>query len=192
MTDSKTEPLSTAIEVAKIFPLTWREILEQESVNLILETALLNEQLLTSFANLEENRLDQSDKGSSEDTHLNILENKINMLTQLMQYYLSLNCKLPAGKMVHLNSAGLAWQERDNPKVDIGKILLVEVFINTSFPRPIELLCRLDDIEKKDLSYFMYCSFFKINDVVLDLLEKFIFRHHRREIAIKNTTKPGG
>lgn len=182
------ETLDGSIQLVKRLPLQWVQCEKNDLDKELDDLQLANEQTLISLAMLEDGTQDVQDYTESDTVAIRVLDRKINLLTQLIQYYLELNVDLPEKKQVHLTASGIRWEELEKPDLNAGDFVKVDLFLSRLFPKPLELACCVNKIQRDDRGYQLSCEFYCFSQPVVLLFEKMLFRHHRRAVANRITT----
>jgi hypothetical protein len=143
-----------------------------------------NHQLLGAEASLEEVRIGEAlakEESPALLHELQRLEFKLNVLLRLMADLVSRSSAIPPVQTVKLGARGLEWSQALEPRV--GTTGLVSVYINPALPQPLRLPCRVRGERAEKGARIVELEFRDVSESVTDLLEKLIFRHHRRLIA---------
>ncbi len=166
-----------------LLPLAWIE----RPLPHGLELARLNgdnHQLLGAESTIDEVRLSEA-LGKEESPallhELQRLEYKLNILLRLTADLAARSSALPATQPVRLGPRGLEWKGAASPRV--GGTGLVHVYINRALPQPLKIPCTVAGERMQDAERIAQLEFFELSDAVVDMLEKLIFRHHRRLVA---------
>jgi hypothetical protein len=109
------------------------------------------------------------------------LEFKLNILLRLTAEISIRNSALPKAHKVRLTSHGLEWLGTAAPAV--GATGLVQLYINPAVPQPLKLCCVVAGERTVDSQRAAQLRFNGLSELVVELIDKFIFRHHRRLIA---------
>jgi hypothetical protein len=88
---------------------------------------------------------------------------------------------LPPVQRVRLSARALEWFGVDTPAV--GSTGLLAVYINPALPQAMKVACVIAGERRQDNLRVAQLRFSGLSDGVVELLEKLIFRHHRRLIA---------
>ncbi len=142
-----------------------------------------NQQLLTAEASLDDVRANEALKDESPALlhELQRLDFKLNILLRLTAELAVRNQSLPAPQALRLSSRGLEWLgEQAPPRDAVG---LASLYINPVLPQPLKLPCTVIDERLRDGQRVALLRFDGLSEAVVDLLEKLIFRHHRRLVA---------
>jgi Atypical PilZ domain, cyclic di-GMP receptor len=143
-----------------------------------------NHQLLGAEASLDEVRVHEALKDESPALlhELQRLEFKLNVLLRLTAELAVRNSALPPARRTRLSASGIEWVGADAPPV--GETGILCAYINPALPQPLKISCTVQsDRNAEDGERVAQLRFSGLSDSVVDLLEKLIFRHHRRLVA---------
>lgn len=162
-------------------PLAWRRLAGEtgaspESLN------LSNEQTLRLLAAVEEFYPDGAEEHSQNHEYAR-LELKLNLLLELVSELLAAHRSLPPSRPLRINAHGVEWSHVGNDVPQVADRLLVEVFMSLEVPRPLRLVAHVQQVQTVADEAIVTASIEQMSETMVDLLEKFIFRRHRRSIA---------
>jgi hypothetical protein len=141
-----------------------------------------NLQILALDAALEERHpVDPKDDDAVMRHELERLESKLNIIMQLLSRLLARENAAPVERKFRLAGDGIAW-DHDVP-LKLESIGVVSLHINRSLPYPLELVGRVVGCQQTGAIYRVAFAFEGVAANVIELLEKMIFRHHRRAVA---------
>jgi hypothetical protein len=142
-----------------------------------------NHQLLGAESSLDEVRVHEALKDESPALlhELQRLEYKINILLRLTADIAVRNSGLPAAERVRLSATALEWFGERTPKV--GATGLLSLYINPALPQPVKIPCSVVAERVSEGVHVAQLRFVGLSESVSHLLDKLIFRHHRRLIA---------
>jgi len=142
-----------------------------------------NHQLLGAEASLDDVRVHEALKDESPALvhELQRLEFKLNILLRLTAEMAVRNNSLPPPQRCRLSSRGLEWFGETAPAVGITGVL--SAYINPALPQPFWVSCTVIADGTADGGRVARLKFEGLSDTAVDLLEKLIFRHHRRLVA---------
>ena len=165
-----------------ILPLAWSEGPVPEGIALARLNAD-NHQLLGAEASLDDVRVHEALKDESPALvhELQRLEFKLNILLRLTAELAVRNNALPPPQRCRLSSRGLEWIGDNAPQS--GTTGILSVYINPALPQPFKVPCNVSSDRMADGVRLAQLRFAGLSDISLDLLEKLIFRHHRRLVA---------
>jgi hypothetical protein len=142
-----------------------------------------NQQLLGAESSLDEVRVHEALKDESPALlhELQRLEFKLNVLLRITSDLARRSSNLPEPHHIRLAASGMEWIGDDAPQT--GATGLVDLYINTTLPQPLKLPATvISNVAHAD-SGAAQMQFSGLSDQVVDLIEKLIFRHHRRLVA---------
>jgi hypothetical protein len=152
-----------------------------------LELARLNAanmQLLGAEASLNEVRIHDAlkDESAALVQELQRLEFKMNVLLRLTAQLAVQHQALPPRQRLRLSASGVEWESTEAPAV--GTTGLVHLYVNAALPEPLMLPCVVAGERSGAAARIAELRFAGVSEVVGELIEKLIFRHHRRLIAV--------
>lgn len=177
----------SALRYEDRIPLRWQELealptgQEQERI------AHANSRLLQLLPSLE----DTPEHTHDEDPpprYIQILELRLQLLTELLADLLAQSRPLPPVHVVSLTADSVEWQDAQPPTV--GSSLLVEVFLHPLLPRPLCLAAEVMQLEPQEESSLVRARLHIPADTAQAELEKLIFRQHRRAVASRRKQRP--
>ena len=165
-----------------LLPLQWSPGLLPQGVILGRLNAD-NQQLLGAVASLDEVRVNEALKDESPALvhELQRLEFKLNVLLRLTAELAKRSSDHPVSQHVKLAATGLVWIGEAAPA--LGSTGIVDLYINTTLPQALRLPATVIGRETHDGLAASQMQFSGLNESVVDLVEKLIFRHHRRLVA---------
>jgi hypothetical protein len=142
-----------------------------------------NHQLLGAESSLDEVRVHEALKDESPALlhELQRLEYKVNILLRLTAELAVRSSGLPPAARVRMTSSALEWFGETAPA--IGETGLLSVYINPALPQPVKIPCIVAGQRKVDGILVTQMRFIGLSDAVVEMLDKLIFRHHRRLVA---------
>jgi hypothetical protein len=142
-----------------------------------------NHQLLGAESSLDEVRVHEALKDESPALlhELQRLEYKVNILLRLTAELAVRSSGLPPADRVRLTSHALEWFGAQTPAV--GATGLLAVYINPALPQPLKIPCVAAGERSVAEMRVAQLRFMGLSDAVVEMLDKLIFRHHRRLVA---------
>jgi hypothetical protein len=164
-------------------PLAWSNTPLAEGMDLARLNAD-NQQLLGAESSLDEVRVHETLKDESPALvhELQRLEYKLNILLRLTAELALRNTALPVPRLIRLTAQGLEWFGGDLP--ELGGTGMAQVFINPALPQPLKFSCVVAGTRVQDGVRAVQLRFVGVSEPVVTLIDKLIFRHHRRLIAV--------
>jgi hypothetical protein len=142
-----------------------------------------NHQLLGAESSLDEVRVHEALKDESPALlhELQRLEYKVNILLRLTAELAVRSSGLPPPERIRMTSGALEWFAANIPPV--GATGLLAVYINPALPQPVKIPCVVAGQRIVDEARAAQLRFMGLSDAVVEMLDKLIFRHHRRLVA---------
>jgi hypothetical protein len=143
-----------------------------------------NQQLLGAESSLEEARLHEplKDESAAMVHELQRLEFKLNIVLRLLSDLCLRQNALPAPQRLRLSSGGLEWFAPEAAQTP-GSSGVLHLYINPALPQALKLQCTVAGERVANSVRVRQFKFVAISEPVVALIEKLIFRHHRRLIA---------
>lgn len=116
------------------------------------------------------------------------LDFKLNLVLDLVGEVLSYYHELPPRIPVRLAAQGIQWEAAQAPPPQA--LVSIELYLNARYPRALRLLGRVQSVTPLAQGLRSVVMFEDTGEAVQDLLEKIIFRHHRRSIALARRNSP--
>jgi hypothetical protein len=139
--------------------------------------------LLGAESSLDEVRVHEALKDESPALlhELQRLEYKVNILLRLVGELALRSSGLPAAQPVRMSARAIEWIGEAGPAA--GATGLLSLYINPALPQPLRIPCVVAGQRIIDDSRATQLRFMGLSEAVVDMLEKLIFRHHRRLVA---------
>lgn len=110
--------------------------------------------------------------------HLRRQEAKLDLLLDLVSTLLARQSDRPENSEIRLSAAGVQWQDSSH-NFAIADCVEVEVHMTPGIPQALKFYGKVVAAE----GGICRAEFYGVSQQVVDLLEKLIFRHHRRAVA---------
>jgi hypothetical protein len=142
-----------------------------------------NHQLLSAESSLDEVRVHEALKDESPALvhELQRLEYKVNILLRLTAELALRSSGLPPAERVRMSSHAVEWFGEHTPPT--GGTGLLSLYINPALPQALKIPCVVAGQRIIEDSRATQLRFVGLSEAVVDMLEKLIFRHHRRLVA---------
>jgi hypothetical protein len=149
------------------------------------ELASLNSedhQLLSADSTLDEVRVHEALKDESPALvhELQRLDFKLNILLRLTAVLAMRQSGIPQPRAARFTATVFEWAGDDAPA--IGSTGLLMLYVNPSLPHPLKIPCVVRAASHNP-STSTQLQFTGLSETVVELIEKMIFRHHRRSVA---------
>ncbi len=164
-------------------PLEWKPLSALPEAGQLQQINAQNAHLLLADASLEEHRATADPKDDSQPLfqELHRLEFKVDIVLRLLSALLQKQQSLPPRRKFRIYARGLEWVE--SSPLSAGMTGVVSLYINPALPFPLELPCECVTTFDVEGEATGRAEFRGLNAAVVELLEKLIFRHHRRQVA---------
>ena len=116
------------------------------------------------------------------------LEAKLDLVLSLMGKLLSNRIGLPPNHPVIFRAMSLEWGGSAVATIQHGETGIIDVYANPQVPLPVKLPGRIAKSTKRNGNTWLLIRFQNLSPIVSEGLEKLIFRHHRRQVAIARAT----
>ncbi|HEX7817092.1 PilZ domain-containing protein [Dyella sp.] len=136
-----------------------------------------NLHVLATLDSLEERRAD-IDEEAPLVQELARIDNKLNVLMDIVTRLLVPESILPPRQSIRLNALGALVPSQVLPPVD-GPVLLT-LHVDACRALPLEFSAQVTHSATADMTLLVFDG---LGDAVLEGLERFVFRHHRRKVA---------
>jgi Atypical PilZ domain, cyclic di-GMP receptor len=166
----------------ELLPVAWSPGTLAEGV-LLARLNADNHQLLGAESSLDEVRVHEALKDESPALlhELQRLEYKVNILLRLTAELAMRSSGLPAAERVRMSPRALEWCGEHPLRVEATGLL--SIYINSALPQPLKIPSVVAGQRVIDGVPATQFRFVGLSDAVVDMLEKLIFRHHRRLVA---------
>ena len=163
-------------------PVGWAEI-PLTDPHMLLRINGDNLQLLSAEASLDEVRVAEGLKDESPALmhELQRIEYKLNILLRLVAEVAVRNASMPVAERVRLSSHAMEWFGNRTPRV--GSTGILSIYVNSALPQPVKIPARVDGERTQDGLRVAQLTFTGLSDATTQMLDKLIFRHHRRLVA---------
>ena len=142
-----------------------------------------NEELLQNLLLLDEASQDTEDQEEGRGLeHFKRLEAKVDLLLSLVAEMMTSNGGLPERRVLSLGTHGLCVHAEAGKlePLKAGTLLRIRLYLDPQFPRPLDLCGYLTAVHADSFTV-SYCP---LEDALQGLLDKYVFRQHRRAIAL--------
>lgn len=141
-----------------------------------------NQQLLAADLTLEEGRLQETLKNESPALahELQRLDYKLNILLRVIADLAMRQSGMPPPRSVKFSSSCMEWVGADAPQS--GATGILSLYVNLSLPQPLKIPAVVRKVTHGTVP-IAWLEFNGLSEAVVDLIEKMIFRHHRRLVA---------
>ncbi len=174
---SDTVVLYNELAYEEVLPVTWTPLAGTLDAAVAAGFTERNVRLLQALAAVEDHGV--SDKPDESAPDLTRLDFKINLLLDLVGQLLVVNRPRPAPVAIRFNAQGAVWQAAA-PLPQAGSQGVLEIHLRDFLAEPLRLVGTLTGVTS---SGEITARFAPVGESLADLLERLIFRHHRRQVA---------
>jgi hypothetical protein len=175
-------PLEGGLVYQDLLPIAWEARPETEQAWELARAGEENEHLLRYANLLGEQHRERPDDETEGDNRLNRIESKVDLLVDLFSRLLEQNdAPMPVGQ-VRISGAGIEWLS-PAPAPDQEDSIWIQLILDRRLPGKLRLPARVLAVAEEEGQFRITAGFQELGEGVQDLLEKIIFRHHRRQVA---------
>jgi Atypical PilZ domain, cyclic di-GMP receptor len=174
---SDTVVLHNELAYEEVLPVNWAPLAGTLDAAVAASFTERNVRLLQALAAIEDHGV--SDKPDDSGPDLTRLDFKINLLLDLVGQLLVANRPRPLRVAIRFNAQGAVWQAAA-PLPPAGGPGMVEIHLRDFLAEPLRLMGTLTAVSAEGE---VKARFAPVGEAVADLLERLIFRHHRRQVA---------
>ncbi|TVO79034.1 PilZ domain-containing protein [Sedimenticola selenatireducens] len=144
-----------------------------------------NARLLKALLLSQESHRDLSEETSD----LMRVEAKLDLLLDMVSQFLQQQSQASVEADVVLWSEGISWSVLTNPLPGNNQRLWLSLYIDADLTQPLKLLVQVTAVHQRHGRTEVEAEFIGLDEQVMDLLGKFVFRQHRRFIAQQKALK---
>jgi len=180
--ESHNSPLEN-ITFDDCLPVNWERLEKLPSEGEQHRHTRANEELLQSLLLRDDAPQDSEEVDLiSGHEHFKRLETRLDLLLSLVTEMMTADGKLPPAQAVTLGAGGLCVHIPEGVSDNLQKdaLLKIQLYLDPTFPRPLTMCVQIVDIQAQSFTV----SFSLLEERLQDLLDKYVFRQHRRAIAL--------
>ena len=179
-------PLEDTLVYEQTLPLAW------ELFDLATEAAVFatfsrnNENLLKVLLGTDDIGKDHEEGGRETSHELQRIEAKVDLLLQWLGQWVATTQGIPPETAVSFSDAGIKVtlpQTGVVSAIEVGHGVLFHVYLDKHYPQALHLPGEVYAVEQAANQSTIVATFTGLHPDTYDLIEKFIFREHRRKIA---------
>lgn len=179
-------PLEDTLLFEKPMPVAWEGFDLSCAPGVFAPFNHTNENLLRVLLSLDD-AIKEHDDGIKEVSHeLQRVEAKLDLLLQWLGQWVATTQGVPPEVPVVLSESGLSVILANSGRasvIEVGLGLLFHVYLDKHYPQALHLPAEVYSVEQTPAGCLVVVRFAGLHTDVYDLIEKFIFREHRRRIA---------
>lgn len=177
---SDTNPLADSLVYMASLPVSWSPRDEKCPDSEYIRIAEHNEHVLRCVNLLGEQLIEKIDEET--DSAIVRLEAKVNLLLELVSKLDQRINLIPEAEEVRLTSGGIEWKSNDSPPT-VGSTVWINLYIDNRIPEAMKIPAMVLTVHEELHGFTAGAKYELLGEVVQELMEKMIFRHHRRMIA---------
>ncbi|HEY1900676.1 MAG TPA: PilZ domain-containing protein [Steroidobacteraceae bacterium] len=174
---SDTVVLYDELAYEEVLPVSWSPRADSADAAAAASFIERNIRLLQALAAIEDHGI--SEKPDESATDLTRLDFKINLLLDLVGQLVVANRPRPASSPIRFNAQGAVWHAAP-PLPRARETGIVEIHLRDFLAEPLRLMGTLTNVSAAGE---VTVRFAPVGEPLGDLLERLIFRHHRRQVA---------
>ncbi len=184
MSQHTIDPFKDVLVFNADLPVNWEILLSPPDSNEFLKLRQHNAHVLDTVLAIDDpiHEFDSTDVQNAQ--YLRHMDSKLNLLLHWTACLMHQSQQLPQRTSVKLSRNGIAI--RTDAEIQVGTMLIVKCFPAAYFPQPLTLY---GQAQQSTGAGEMVIVFKEVSEHVGDQLDKFIFRWHRRSVALSREHK---
>jgi hypothetical protein len=179
---SENSPLSDTLIYTAQLPVSWSSRQEGD----LLPPADNNAELLHCINLLGEQLHTKKDDELELDSVILRVEAKLDMLLGLLSTMLKKELDIPVASDTRLTAMGVEWVCSETPP-GLNDSIWISLYLDPRLPAALQLPARVVSVDSSGSGSIVVCRVSQVEEGVQQLLEKMIFRHHRRQVAMSRS-----
>ena len=167
-----------------VLPCAWQPLASPLPSATLARYQDSNLRILQACMALDESTAMDKGEESAQAAEATRLEVKVNLLLDMVSRLLAQNAPRPTPVRVRFNARGATWVPPNNSHLQVGAGIF-EIYLHDSVGDPLRMPGRIERVSVQQIE----TRFDPQPDAVCNLIDKFIFRRHRRRIADARTPK---
>lgn len=168
--------------------LAWRAVSHEPDQTHLAMVNASNEEFLRAMSVIGDagGQKEPLESGGALSQELHRLDMKLNLVLDLVSTLIYHELDIPATTPARVSAGGVAWSGNVPPP---GSTVYLQLYIQRGLPKP---LCCYGKVASNDEEFAKgqaRVEFVGLTGAAMSWLEKLIFRHHRREVAYRRSTK---
>ena len=141
-----------------------------------------NQNCLKIVLGLDDGMHEAPDENAELSQDLQRMDFKINIILEMLGQLVSQNIEIPVSTDIKLGPKAIQWLALTSPP-ELGQTMQIKIYLDIRFPFPFVMFGSVTSVIPAETGYCVVMKTVPINPYSLELLEKYIFRCHRRQIA---------
>jgi hypothetical protein len=182
LSDEESHPLQDTLIYEDELPLRWQVRSDQRHSESMTRIAEKNERLLRSINLLAEQGHERSEEEGEHEAALVRLETKVDLLLDLFSRIGLEAGGQPPSAIIRLSAQGMEWLSEGEVPAE-GQMIWVWLYLEPRLPEAVQFPAQILGVETEGPQHKVLARFESLGEGAQNLLEKMIFRHHRRQVA---------
>lgn len=169
------------------FPLRWERVSPTQQEQVYDSLCDGNETTLRNYYLLDERTQEPGDERDESAPELARIEQRLNLVIELLGQVLSRSLDLPAVAPCLLSREIFEWSDQQAPAA--GEWVRLAVFLHAHYPKPLVLFGQVTQVVPRAGTSRVTVQLAQLDPPVGDWLDRLIFRAHRRRVALTRQRK---
>jgi hypothetical protein len=181
---SEQDQPSTSIGVSyqDRLPVAWRVLNEPLTDAERIKLDARNEDVLRIVLSLDEPLSESGEEGPAHG-EIQRLDFKLNLILDLVSQIFSRHAALPEHARITLAGQWLEWTAARS--IPVGTTLALDIYLHDKYPQPVVLMGDVVSVSAaEEGGYTVRIDLMPVGESTQDVFEKFVFRQHRRAVAL--------
>ena len=186
---SRTCPFSDQLSFQDILPLACEGLASEPTFNEFMRFDERNASLLKTLATEDQSRREPEPSLEALMQEIDRLDQKLNLMTELLADLVRREVVVPPAIAFRLSSAGVSFAPEE-ASFRQGDWVKVSLFLLPNVPRPLEFAGKVVATDSTFVpGDWKTVVFEQVNEVVESSLDRLVFKHHRREVAMRRAER---
>ncbi len=186
-------PFSDQLSFQDTLPLACEVLASPPTFNDFMRFDDRNSSLLKTLASEDQSRREPEPSLEALMQEIDRLDQKLNLITELLADLVRREVVVPAAQAFRLSSAGVSFAPGSSESCGQGDWVKVSLFLLPNVPRPLEFAGKVVATDSTFVpGDWQTVVFEQVNEVVESSLDRLVFKHHRREVAMRRAEREAG
>jgi len=186
-------PFSDQLSFQDTLPLACEVLASPPTFNDFMRFDDRNTSLLKTLASEDQLRREPEPSLEALMQEIDRLDQKLNLITELLADLVRREVVVPAAQAFRLSSAGVSFASGSGALLGQGDWVKVSLFLLPNVPRPLEFAGKVVATDSTFVpGDWQTVVFEQVNEVVESSLDRLVFKHHRREVAMRRAEREAG
>jgi len=186
-------PFSDQLSFQDTLPLACEALASPPTFNDFMRFDDRNTSLLKTLASEDQSRREPEPSLEALMQEIDRLDQKLNLISELLADLVRREVVVPVAQVFRLSSAGVSFAPHQAPVSAPGTWVKVSLFLLPNVPRPLVFAGKGVATDSAFVpSDWQTVVFEQVNEVVESSLDRLVFKHHRREVAMRRAEREAG